>query len=165
VTLDGVTLPQTVQAEGTELHLNGAAIRTYSVFRVHLYVAGLYVTTAFRDGAAIMASSTPKLLTMRYLRGVGADDVHAAWRALFGANCPAPCVVPDAQIGRFLALSLEIRAGDAIDYVLTPSGTTVSLNGRTLGEIPGQPFARLLLATFIGAEPTSDAVKSALLGG
>lgn len=164
MTLDGVTLPQTVQAAGVELQLNGAAIRTYSVFRVHVYVAGLYVMTASHDGAAIMASATPKLLAVRYLRGVGVGDVHAAWRALFGANCAAPCVVPEAEIGRFLALSAAIRAGDAIDYVLGPSGVRVILNGRGVGEVPGQPFARLLLATFIGAEPTSAEVKRGLLG-
>ena len=165
VTLDGITLPGSVQAAGATLRLNGAAVRTYSVFRVHVYVAGLYLTKPERDAASVMASAAPKLLAVHYLRAIDGDDVHAAWRALFAANCSAPCAVPAAQVQRFLALSPAIRAGDAISYLLTPSGTRVVANGRTLGDITGPDFARLLLATFIGAQPTSEALKRALLGG
>lgn len=163
--LAGVTLPDTRIVEGTTLRLNGIGARTWSPLRVTVYVAGLYLEAPSRDPDAILNSRTRKAVEVAYRQSVPADDVRRAWAALFEANCPAPCAVPPDAIARFLALSSAIRAGNTDTYLLTPAGVTVQRDGATLGTIPGEPFARLLLATFIGPAPTSDALKRALLGG
>ena len=41
--LDGVTMPDLLQVAGTPLRLNGMGLRTYPLFRIHIYVAGLYL--------------------------------------------------------------------------------------------------------------------------
>ena len=163
--LAGVTLPDTRVVDGATLRLNGIAGRTYTVFRVTVYVVGLYLERPTRDAAAILRSPERKLIEVRYLRDVGENDVRRAWRVLLDANCPTPCGVPAASIERFLLLSPGIRAGSSGTYVLTQTSVTVIADGRPIGTIPGADFAQLLLATFIGAEPTSASVRAALLGG
>lgn len=162
--LAGVTLPDTRVLDGATLRLNGMAARSYTIFRVTVYVAGLYLERPSRDAAAILRSPERKLIEVRYLRDVGQDDVRRAWQALLDANCPAPCAVPAESVERFLALSPSIRSGSAWTYALTPAGVTVIADGRALGSVPGEAFGRLLLATFIGAEATSAEVRAGLLG-
>ena len=41
--LDGVQVPNTLQVDGKTLHLNGFGLRTYSILRIHIYVASLYL--------------------------------------------------------------------------------------------------------------------------
>ncbi len=153
--LDGVTMPPTRESAGRTMRLNGMGVRLYSVFRVRVYVASLYLTAPAHDAEAVMASAAPKLIAVRYLRDIGQADAHAAWRHYFDANCLAPCPVQATSVERFLALTPAIAA-DRLQ---------VALNGRTLGAVPDGAFARLLLATFIGTQPTSEALKRALLGG
>lgn len=162
--LAGVALPDSRVAEGVTLRLNGMALRTYSIFRVNVYVAGLYLAQPARDAAAVLQSSGPKLVELRSLRDVGRDDVHRAWRALLEENCPAPCPVTPAQVERFLALSPTLRAGGSTTYLVTPAGASVAVDGRLLGSVPGEAFGRLLLATFIGPSATSPEVRAGLLG-
>ena len=163
--IDGVQMPPARQAAGTTLQLNGMGVRLYSMFRVHVYVAGLYLTQPSGDAGAILRSAEPKLIEIRYLRDVDQNDVHRAWQHYFEANCTGSCRLPQAEIARFLALSPAIKAGDSNIYVFTQAGVQVALNGRTLGAAPGEAFARLLLSTFIGADPTTPELKRALLGG
>ena len=160
----GVSLPETREVDGAVLRLNGIGARVFSVFRVAVYVAGLYLERPSRDADAILGSPGRKLIEVRYLREVGQDDVRRAWRHLLEANCPAPCAVPQPAVERFLALSPAVRAGSSGTYIFSPAGVAVMADGRVLGTVPGEAFARLALAAFIGAAPTAEALKRALLG-
>ena len=163
--LDGVQMPPTRQVAGATLRLNGMGVRLYSMLRIHVYVAGLYLAQPSGNAADILRSPEPKLIEIGYLRDVDQSDVHRAWEHYFEANCATPCQLPRAEIARFLALTPAIRAGDNGMYLFTPSGVQVIQNGRVLGTVPGADFARLLLSTFIGNAPTSPELKRALLGG
>jgi hypothetical protein len=163
-TLDGVTLPDTRVLDGTTLRLNGMAARTYTVFRVTVYVAGLYLERPLSDAAAILASAAPKLIAIRYRRAVDEADVRRAWRALLEANCGSPCAIAPPAIERFIGLCQAVREGTEESYALTAAGVTLNADGRALGSAPGPDLARLVLATFIGPAPTSEAVRDGLLG-
>lgn len=162
--LAGVTLPDTRAAAGATLRLNGIAARSYTIFRVTVYVAGLYLERPEHDPAAILRSPARKLVEVRYLRAVGQEDMHRAWRALLDANCPAPCAVPPALVEQFLAMTPGMRAGGSTTYVVTPAGVGVAVDGQPLGSVAGEAFGRLLLATFIGPAATSPEVRDGLLG-
>ena len=53
--LDGVTFPDTQTVAGRRLVLNGTALRTYSILRVHIYVAALYLERPSSNAAQILA--------------------------------------------------------------------------------------------------------------
>jgi hypothetical protein len=89
--LAGITLPDTCIVDGTHLVLNGIGLRTYSVFNVHIYVAGLYLEHRSQDADAILQSSNRKFLDIRFVHDVSASEARAAWHDGFITNCKPPC--------------------------------------------------------------------------
>jgi Chalcone isomerase-like len=162
--LDGVVMPDTHDVAGYHLTLNGLALRTYSVLRVHVYVAGLYLERRSSDGDAILNSSQPKLLRFVFLRDVDAEDARKSWREGFDRNCPAPCGLPAVSIDRFLAAVPSVHNGDTSALLFTARKVDFLLNGRLLGRVADPDFVRVILATFIGRSPNSAEVKEGLLG-
>lgn len=159
----GVNFPDTRTVGGTVLRLNGAGVRLYSVFRVNVYAAGLYVEQPSTSADAILRAPGRKLVEVRALRAVAAGDIQAAWRTSFAANCQAPCRVP-ADADRFVVAVQPSKVGDANTYVFGPAGVQVMLNGQAAGSF-GPEFGQLLLYTFIGPSPPTEALKRALLAG
>ncbi len=163
--LDGVTVPDRVEAAGETLVLNGMGTRTYSLLRIKVYVAALYLESPSRDAAAVLASAGPKLVTMRYLQPVGRDDAAEAWRHYLEVNCTGACRLPTDAVERFTALLDPVAKGDTQAFLFADGGVELSANDRVRGRVDDPAFARLLLATWIGEVPTSEAVKRGLLAG
>jgi hypothetical protein len=111
--LDGITLPDRQDIAGFHLVLNGLGLRTYSILRIHVYVAGLYLEHRSDDGQAILNSKQPKLLLFAFLHDVDAMDARKSWREALERNCAVPCNVPTPSIDRFLAAVPSVRSGDA----------------------------------------------------
>jgi hypothetical protein len=101
--LDGVVMPDQRDIAGHHLVLNGMGLRTYSLLRVRVYVAGLYLQHRSDDGDTILNSDQTKMLQFVFLRDVDAQDARTSWREALGLNCPVPCSIPPANIERFLA--------------------------------------------------------------
>jgi hypothetical protein len=163
--LDGVQLPNTIQAGGKTLQLNGFGLRIYSIFRVHIYVAGLYVEHLSTDAEAILQSPETKLVTVHFVHNVSAEAARDSWRTGLENNCRAPCQLDPADIARFLAQVPAMPEGASFSILFTRQGATVTVNGRQYGEIPKPQFARAVLATFLGPAPASPTLKAQLLQG
>jgi hypothetical protein len=165
-TLDGVTMPDVRVVDGRRLQLNGIGLRTYSVFGIHIYVAGLYLERQSDNSESILHSPQSKLLDIRFLRDVSVTDSRKAWQDGFGNNCRPPgCYLDPHDVERFLAAVPPIHRGDETMLFFTPRGVDVTFNGRRLGEITDTHFAETLLATFIGPVPPTPRLKRELLGG
>lgn len=162
--LDGVLMPDTQMVNGTRLLLNGIGLRTYSVFYIHIYVAGLYLVHRSDDPDSILQSSDYKLLYIRFLRDVSAEEARTAWRDGFEQNCKSPCKLASMPVHEFLAAVQPIHKGDEAALIFTPAGVTVSLNHQAIGRINDPNFAELILATFIGQVPPTPRLKRELLG-
>ncbi len=162
--LAGVNLPERQTLAGTELRLNGVAMRTYSFARIRIYVAGLYLEHPTHDAAAILRSPEKKLLEVQFVRDVDAPDAREAWRDGFERNCLPPCHLAPADVARFMAAVPAMRAGDRSTLAFGPGALAISINGRTVGTITDPTFATAVLATFIGPDPPTDRLKAGLLG-
>jgi hypothetical protein len=162
--LEGVTLPDTRIADGTTLHLNGIGIRTYSILRIHIYVAGLYLERPSKDADAIMRSPELKMLDLKFLRDVDAERARHSWREGLEAACQPPCVLKPADLERFLAQVPALNKGDETQLLFTPEGVQVTANGKKFGEIHDPHFAAIMLASFLGADPPTPQLKQELLG-
>lgn len=162
--LDGVNFPDTMEVAGRRLVLNGLALRTYSMLRIHVYVAALYLERRSSDGEAILNSPEDKVLVFRFSRTIGADAARKSWREAFQDSCPAPCAFFPEPITRFIDSVPGVREGDVSMLRFTPQALDISMNGRSLGQITDRNFARLVLSTFIGEHPTAPAVKREMLG-
>ncbi len=162
--LDGVTLPDSQRVGGTELRLNGIGLRSYSVLQIHIYVAGLYLLHPSSDAGQILHSSDMKLLDIRFVHDVSAEQARKAWREGFDRNCSAPCQLAPQDIERFLAAVPAMHKGDSFTLLFTTRGAEVTANGRPIGTITDPEFARQMLATFIGPQPATPRLKRELLG-
>jgi hypothetical protein len=163
--LDGVVMPDTQDVAGHHLVLNGLGLRTYSILRVHIYVAGLYLERRSADPNAILSSSQPKLLRFVFLHDVDAEDARESWREALDRNCPAPCRLPAESVARFLAALPSVHKGDTNTLLFTARGVEFFINGRSVGQITNPDFKQVILSTFIGPRPTSAEIKEGLLGG
>jgi hypothetical protein len=162
--LDGVQLPDTLQADGKTLQLNGFGLRTYSLLRLHIYVAALYLEHPSTDPEAIIRSPETKLLTVRFVRSVSANEARSAWRDGLKNNCQPPCHLDPEDVARFLAGMRAMQAGDSYFLLFTQQGATVTVNGQQIGTISQRQFAEAMLATFLGLRPASPRLKRELLG-
>jgi hypothetical protein len=164
--LDGVAMPDIRVVDGTRLRLNGIGLRTYSIFGIHIYVAGLYLEHRSDNPDRILHSPERKMLDIRFLRDVDGENAQKAWRDGFASNCRLPaCYIDPRDIERFLASVPPIHKGDETTMVFTPKGVNVTINGQKIGDISDGHFAETLLATFIGPVPPTPELKRALLSG
>jgi Chalcone isomerase-like len=162
--LEGVSMPDARVVDGIQMRLNGIGLRTYSVLGIRIYVAGLYLERRSGDPNTIIHSQQRKLLDIRFLRDVGAEDARKAWQESFEQNCKAPCYLDPHDLQRFLVAVPSVHSGDGSTLLFTSEGVHVTFNGRLMGDIPDPQFAELMLATFIGAVPPTPRLKRELLG-
>ena len=162
--LDGVSIPDAQSADGRRLVLNGIGLRTFSIFDIHIYVAGLYLERQSDNPEVILHSPETKLLDLHFLHDVNADDAREAWLDGFNKNCRPPCYLDPQDVQRFLAAVTPIQKGDETKLLFTSSGAVVTSNGQLAGHINDPHFAEVILATFIGPAPPTERLKRELLG-
>jgi hypothetical protein len=165
-TLDDVTLPDTYTVDGHTLILNGIGVRAYSIFRVHIYVAGLYLTRPNHDAAAILASPEPKVVRMQFIHGGSKSEVQDHYREGLANECAdGGCDPADkADFERLVAAAPGVQAGDTSTFVFVGKGFRVLANDRLIGEFNNPDLAYHMLAGFIGKHPPTRELRSQLLG-
>ena len=164
--LAGVTLPDTYPVAGQALALNGIGLRTLTILRVKVYVAGLYLAQKSRDARAIMASPGPKVVLMQFLHSASKADVEKQYREGEAKNCGhGECAASDKDdFERLIAQTPGAAVGDTLTYVCTQRGLRVLANNKQVAEFANPDLATRILAGFIGAYPPSDELKASLLG-
>lgn len=162
--LDGIVMPDARVTDGTQMRLNGIGLRTFSVLGIRIYVAGLYLERRSDNADSILHSPEMKLLDIRFLRDVDAEDARTAWQNGFDQNCKPPCYLDPGDVKRFLSAVPSMHRGDETTLLFTRKGVHVTINGRPMGDIADPHFAETILATFIGPEPPTPRLKRELLG-
>jgi hypothetical protein len=163
--LEGIRMPDTWTLGDKTLRLNGIGARVYSIFKVRVYVAGLYLEQPSKDANVILGSNAPKLVHLQMLYPVSRDDSVKVWREAFAESCRPPCSLEPPALERFLALVKDVEKNTTLTYVFTEKGLQLGYNGRLAGEVESPTLSRLVLATFIGDKPPAPELKRALLGG
>jgi len=164
-TLAGVTLPDKAEVKGQSLVLNGLGLRTK--FFIKVYVAGLYLTHKEKNAAAVLAADEPRRMVLHFLYSVSKNQMCDAWNDGLERNTPkAPADVKKA-FNSLCAWMEPIPKGNELVMTYVPGeGTTVEVNGKTKGTLPGKAVADSILATWIGPDPDPGAdFKKAVLGG
>lgn len=163
-TLQGVTFPDTVTVGGKTVTLNGMGVRVAYMF-AKVYVAGLYLEHPTHGGPAAIQGDEPKRIQLQFLREVTHEEMVDAMNEGFAHTAKAtPALQP--QIDTFAGYFTEPFAeggGATFDYV-PGTGTTVTLNGKEKGTIPGADFMRALWGIWLGGSPPSAALKEGMLG-
>lgn len=163
--VDGVEVPETYSAMGTELKLNGAGTR--SKWFMDLYVGGLYVPSTVNDGQAIINADEPQAITLHIISGmITSDKMKDATMEGFEKATGGDLSGIQAEVDAFLEVfSEEIVDGDVFDLVHLPGeGTRVLKNGEERATIEGLAFKKALFGIWLSDQPAQEDLKEKMLG-
>jgi hypothetical protein len=161
--LQGVTMPDSVQVGGQTLQLNGVGLRSKLMIKV--YVAGLYVARKSGDADAIIKADEPKRMNLQFLRDVSKDQMVEAYTEAFEGNAPAAKASLAKEIQSLMDAFEAVGEGDQMVFTYIPGkGTTFAVKGRDKITIPGLPFAQAMFSCWLGPKPPGEDFKAGLLG-
>lgn len=158
----GVSMPDTVVVGGDTLVLNGMGLR--EKYFLDIYVGGLYLPAKSADATAIIGADVPKRVTMHIIHDEVPKEkiVETLYEGLARYPQYAGLKPRMAECADWME---DLRAGDEMVYEYVPGvGTSLSLNGRKKGTLPGQDFMKLVFSIYIGSAPADEALKRGLLG-
>lgn len=168
VDIAGIRYPDTVQASGESLTLNGVGLRKKLFFKV--YAAALYLPQKADTTTAVLNTAGARRLAIVTLRDLTAAQFTDALREGFEKNLsPAELNALKPAIDQFSAALHgvgEAKEGTPIEIDFTPGvGTTLTVANQRIGEpIAGKAFQDALMRVWIGDKPAQDDLKQALLG-
>ena len=162
--LADITLDDKVVVNGQTLSLNGIGLR--KKFFIKVYVGGLYLTAKSSNPATILAADSPRRMVMSFLYSVSKDQMCDAWEEGLEANTPHPSVEVKAGFKTLCSWMEPIPKGNRLVLTYVPgTGTTVEINGKAKGTLPGKATADAIVSTWIGPKPAmGDDFKNAILG-
>ncbi len=161
-----VSVPDSVKVGGTDLVLNGLGLRKATMFKVKVYVAGLYLPEKSADAGKILGSSQAWQQTLHFVHDVDASEMRDAYEEGFKKATGDKLDALRKRIEALKGQIVDLKEGQYLSYAYDPAkGTVVDVNGKTGGAIDGADFATALLAISIGPEPPNEDLKSGLLGG
>lgn len=164
LTLAGVTLDDHATVAGQTLVLNGAGLRKKLFIKV--YVGGLYLPSKQSNAAAILASDAPRRMVMHFLYSVSKDQMCDAWNEGLEQNTKNASAEVKGAFKTLCNLMEPIPKGNRLVLTYVPgTGTTVEVNGKNKGTLPGKATADAILATWIGPDPApGEEFKKNVLG-
>lgn len=161
-----VKVPDSVEAGGAALVLNGLGIRKATFLNVKVYVAGLYLPQKSGDAEKIIGTKQPWQLVLRFVRDVDASDIRDAWEEGFEKNAGDKLATLQPRIKTLNGRMVDFKEGQYLSFTDDPAkGVVVDVNGASGAAIEGADFANALLSIWLGREPPNEDLKSGLLGG
>lgn len=159
---EGVHLPDSVIVGGQELFLNGVGTRRATIFKVRVYVAGLYLTERSSNPSQILISNSPKKLVLHFLRDVDNDDVMEAWEeGLTNNNANGAELLQ--KLYTLIRGVGDISAGSELSLTFDSSGVT--LDSLALhNTVNDSELSTAILRIWLGDHPPEQRLKNGLLG-
>lgn len=165
--LGGVELQSSISLDGigSTLVLNGAGIRYKFFFKI--YVGGLYLPALQNDAQKILQTTQANRVIMHIVYDeVPKHKFVDAWMDGFKNNNEADVYKAVKQrLDQLNQMFTTLRKGDVVQLDYLPSvGTRVTIKNEIKGVIKGADFNRALLSVWLGEDPVTEELKSALLG-
>ena len=160
----GVNLEDKITVGNSTLVLNGAGIRKKFVIKV--YVGALYTAAKETSPERLLATDSARRLVMHFLFDVDKGKIAEAWTEGLSDNTPNASADVKKNFKTLESWMEDMKKGQRIVMTYVPgTGTTVEVNGKNKGTLPGKATADAILATWIGPEPgPGNDFKAAILG-
>ena len=156
--------PAQFKAGEHRLLLNGWGARTK--FYLELYVAGLYLTKANNNPAAIAAADEPMSIRVKITSGM-VSQAKLMQSLTDGFHNATNGNVASIQSGidqLRMCLSEAITKGDTFDFVYLPEhGVVINKNGKFKGVVAGIEFKKALFNIWLSDKPADVNLKKAML--
>ena len=160
----GIEFPDSVEAGGQTLRLNGAGLRKRLFIKV--YAGGLYLQAPSKDAAAIVAADAPKRVRMVFLHDVSRKQVMDAYREGFEKNSGGPGLkdLVDKLDRIAPAIPAELKEGAELLVTYVPGEGTTVISPAGKVTVDGKEFADALFKNWLGASPADEDLKKGMLG-
>ncbi len=162
----GVALPDTAAVSGKTLALVGGGVRTKTIFRVKVYVGGLYMESPSKEAAEVIGSDQAKRMVMHFLyKEVSREKLVDGWNDGFEKNSKDSLPALKERIDAFNAFfDGSVRKGEEVVLTYVPgAGTEVSIKGEVRGTIEGKDFMEALFKIWFGKYPADSGLKESIL--
>lgn len=164
VTVAGAQFAPAASLAERRLPLAGTGIARYGYF-IKVYAAALYAPEGV-GAPALLSGEHPLRLEIHYLRELEAKVLAEAAEKVLERQLPAALFQElRPRIDRFHGFYQDVAEGDryAMEYV-PGAGTTLLRNGRPVGSVEGADFAAAYFGIWLGGDPLSEDLRTALLG-
>jgi len=160
-----VTFPEKVTFEDVNLVFNGSGIRVKSF--VKPYVAALFLQEKNSDGEAVVKADAPMAIRL-YITSklITSKKMSKSTRKGFKTSTNGNTAPIQAEIDQMMEVfSEKIHVDDIYDMVYVPGiGTSIYKQGEKKATIKGYEFKKALFGIWLGAKPTTEALKAGMLG-
>jgi hypothetical protein len=168
--VSGVKIPDTVEARGATLRLNGVGARQGPIpqppYIADYYLAALYLAAPASDPEAILAADAPWVVRMHFIRDASQKRYMDSTRDGFkvSSNEKFKQILP--QLERLAPAIPDMRGGQVLVLAYQPgTGLTVGLEGGTRVTVEGKELADAFLRNWLGPHPVDPYLKKGMLGG
>ena len=165
ITMEGVTLPATLQADNSQLVLNGAGVREKLWF--DLYVGGLYLTTKSTDALTITNADQPMAIKMHIIsKMITSERMQEAIEEGFEKSTSGNVEPYRKRIDLMVeTFKEEIVIGDIFDIIYKPEkGVELYKNDQRMKTIDGLDFKKALFGIWLSEDPADKGLKKGMLG-
>ena len=133
---------------------------------IKVYAGALYLPSKQSDAATILDADVPRRMVMHFVFDVGKGKIAEAWTEGLEANTRNASADVKNAFHTLSSWMEDMKKGQEIVLTYVPgSGTTVEVNGKVKGTLPGKAVADAILATWIGPKPgPGNDFKNAVLG-
>jgi hypothetical protein len=164
ITKEGVTMPGTHQVGEVELVLNGVGVRRATFLKVRVYVGGFYLERKSSSPEEFLNFTSPKYISMHFVRNVKASDLTGAWNDGFKAALgEAGAEALSAERQKLNELMTDIKRGEAMNFTFFQDHVIVEMPGKAPARIDGEQFSRGLLSVWF-INPMDQDLTNGLLG-
>ena len=166
LTIEGVTLPATLDANAETLVLNGGGLR--EKYFLDLYVGGLYLTNKSTNADAMIKADEPMAIRIEIVsKLISSDKMVDAIEDGMEKSTGGKTEALSAEIKAFkAAFSEEIVIGDIYNLVYIPGdGFTIYKNGKKVRTIKGLKFKQAAFGIWLCDDPADEDLKEGMLKG
>lgn len=166
LTIEGVTLPATLQINSTELVLNGGGLR--EKYFLDLYVGGLYLDAKSTKANDIISADKPMAIRIEIVsKLISSDKMVDAIEDGMEKSTDGKTDGISKEIEEFKsAFSEEIVVGDIYNLVYVPGeGFTIYKNDKKMKTIKGLKFKQAAFGIWLCDDPADDDLKEGMLKG
>ena len=163
LTVAGIDFADEVTVSEKKLYLNGAGVK--KSFFSTLYTCALYLPHPTSDADKAIKNDVCKQIIMHLQSKLSKDKIIEGWNDGFFNNSQEKLYILQERITTFNSFFGNMPANNRITFSYTPKqGTTIKINGKTKGTIPGNDFMQALWAIWLGNNPMDDKMKQGMLG-
>lgn len=157
-------MPSSLDVAGRELVLNGMGKRTATVFHVDVYVAGLYLPERSDDPRQILDKTSPKHLSLHFVRDVTKQEMAEALDKGVHDNVPqAELPSARAKLKEVVAHLPVLKKGLVLGFSQLPAGLEIRADRTVIALLRDPQLARLLFTVWLGEHPPSTELRKGLL--